>query len=151
MNQPNHASSSFPSLDVLIPHRLPMRFIEELISWSEKEAVCKAIVRASIPFVKDGRISTAISLEYFAQTAAAWFGYKAFVDHKPFELGVLCGARVLTLQTHELCVGDEVYCYAQNVWSDERLAQFTCRLECKHQEVAQASISVMQGMKELQR
>lgn len=151
MIRPPEPLSQFPDMDELIPHRSPMRWVDELILWDDEQAVCKATIRASIPLLTEDRVSSILSLEYFAQTAAAWFGYKALREGKPFQLGVLCGVRELTPLISELKVDDEVYSYARKIWNDDRLAQFTCRLECKHQVIAQATISVMQGMQELQR
>jgi len=64
-------------LDILIPHRPPMRWIESLLECTEASAVATATFDDNHFAVAHGRISEAALVECVAQTVAAALGERA--------------------------------------------------------------------------
>jgi len=134
---------AYPALHTILPHRPPMILIDELLEHSEYEVVCGVTVRAGEPFVADGRVPALISIEYFAQTVAAFFGYRARDQPEPF-MGVLLGARELDLRVDYFAVGDALRVAGRLTWTGGELAQFACELRRDDEVLARAAINVLQ-------
>jgi predicted hotdog family 3-hydroxylacyl-ACP dehydratase len=60
----------------LIPQRPPMVLIDQLISVSEKSAVGRLFIRESNVFCENGFLQEGGLMEFIAQTAAAYEGYR---------------------------------------------------------------------------
>lgn len=134
---------AYPALHTILPHRPPMILIDELLECSEYEVVCGVTVREGEPFVADGRVPALISVEYFAQTVAAFFGYRASDRSEPF-MGLLLGARALELSVDYFQVGDALRVAGRLAWTGGDLAQFVCELRRGNEVVARAAINVLQ-------
>jgi predicted hotdog family 3-hydroxylacyl-ACP dehydratase len=72
----------------LIPQRPPMQMIDRLVSVTEKGGKGSLMIRADNLFVENDRLSESAMVEFIAQTAAAFTGYKksghlrsAFIGH----------------------------------------------------------------------
>lgn len=137
--------SAYPALREILPHRPPMILIDELVHCSEREVVCSVTVRDGAPFVVDGRVPAMISLEYFAQTVAALYGYHARLTAAGFTMGMLLGTRELDLEADYFEVGQTLTVSGHEVWSAGQLAQFRCELRAGEQTLARAAISVLHG------
>lgn len=156
----------YPPLHDLLPHRPPMILIDELVHWDEREVVCSVTIRDDAPFVVDGRVPALVSIEYFAQTVAAFYGYLAR-HRQQFTMGMLLGTRELELRTDFFRVGDALTITGRELWNGGAssaggaspgeassegsapaggtLAQFRCELLRGPELLALASISVMQA------
>ena len=132
----------YPALGTILPHRPPMILIDELVHFDEREVVCSVTVRDGAPFVADGRVPALISLEYFAQTVAAYYGYLSRNTHQ-FTMGMLLGTRELELHTDFFRVGDALTVTGNELWNGGQLAQFRCELLRGPERLALASISVL--------
>ena len=60
----------------LIPQRQPMVLIDQLISVGEKSAVGRLFIRESNVFCENGFLQEGGLMEFIAQTAAAYEGYR---------------------------------------------------------------------------
>lgn len=60
----------------LIPQRPPMVLIDQLISTSEKSAVGRLFIKESNVFCENGFLQEGGLMEFIAQTAAAYEGYR---------------------------------------------------------------------------
>ena len=134
---------AYPALHTILPHRPPMILIDELLEHSEHEVVCGVTVREGEPFVADGRVPALISIEYFAQTVAAFFAYRGREQSEPF-MGLLLGARELDLHADYLQVGDALRVAGRLTWTGGELAQFACELRRGDEVLARAAINVLQ-------
>lgn len=132
----------FPALHAILPHRPPMILIDELVRCTTRQVVCAVTVRDGAPFVVDGRVPALISLEYFAQTVAAFYGYLSR-DRERFTMGMLLGTRELELHTDYLHVGDVLTVTGHEQWNGGNLAQFRCELHRGRELLAHAAISVL--------
>jgi len=59
-------------IDLLLPHRAPMRFVEKILALTTEQLVCDASIPARCPLVSDGCVPAVVALEAAAQAAAAW-------------------------------------------------------------------------------
>lgn len=66
------AAGNFPSLDALLPHRPPMRFVESILKPSTDALVCTARIPAQSALVAEGAAPALAAIEAAAQAAAAW-------------------------------------------------------------------------------
>lgn len=139
------APVAYPALREILPHRPPMILIDELLHCGPADVVCGVTVRDGAPFVEAGQISALISLEYFAQTVAALYGYNNRHSEE-FKVGMLLGTRDLELRATHFRVGEAFTVTGQEVWSGGQMAQFRCELLRGGAEVvARAAISVLHG------
>jgi predicted hotdog family 3-hydroxylacyl-ACP dehydratase len=65
-------AGNFPSLDTLLPHRPPMRFVESILQQSEDALNCIARIPARCALVSGGHAPPVVAIEAAAQAAAAW-------------------------------------------------------------------------------
>jgi predicted hotdog family 3-hydroxylacyl-ACP dehydratase len=135
----------YPALQTILPHRPPMILIDEMIACSEREVACVVTVREGAPFVADGRVPALISIEYFAQTVAAFCGYRGRDDPDGFTLGMLLGTRELELRVDWFHVGDVLTITGKEQWGSGQLASFACEVLRGDEVLARAAISVLQG------
>ncbi len=122
-----------------------MILIDELLHCDEREIVCGVTIREDAPFVQEGRVPALISLEYFAQTVAALFGYQSRHQPDAFRMGMLLGTRELELLTPYFEVGDALTITGHEEWRADPLARYRCELHRGAVLLAHAAISVVQG------
>jgi len=63
-------------IDTLMPHRRPLRLIDEILSVDEDSAVSAATINRQWPLLADGAANPIVLVELVAQTAAALGGFK---------------------------------------------------------------------------
>lgn len=64
------------NIDELVPHRRPLRLIDEILGVDEDSAVSAATISPQWPLLADGAANPIVLIELVAQTAAALGGYK---------------------------------------------------------------------------
>lgn len=134
---------SFPPLERFMPHRRPMLLLDALVAHEEEQVVCTKTFTADDPFVIDGEVSSFVTLELFAQAAAAHFGYLGLSRGGPMGSGALLGARKIELFVDSFAVGQPLTVTACQVMAMPPAAQFECTLEgADGTRLAEGSISV---------
>ena len=63
-------------IDSLLPHRRPMRLVDEIVAVEGDSVVTAATVIAQWPLLTDGAVSPIVTVELVAQSAAALGGWK---------------------------------------------------------------------------
>jgi predicted hotdog family 3-hydroxylacyl-ACP dehydratase len=63
-------------IDELVPHRRPLRLIDEILGVDEDSAVSAAVISRQWPLLADGAANPIVLIELVAQTAAAMGGLK---------------------------------------------------------------------------
>ena len=63
-------------IDELVPHRRPLRLIDEVLDMDEDSAVSAAVVTPQWPMLENGSANPIVLIELVAQTSAALGGYK---------------------------------------------------------------------------
>lgn len=80
----------------LIPHRLPMRLVEQLLEIDGKNGVVKAQIAADCPLVDaTGKLEDIALVELIAQSYATLKGYLDRLEAKPVRQGFLVGIKKL--------------------------------------------------------
>lgn len=94
--------------ELLIPHRLPMRLIETLLTADEGGGTAAATIAADGPLTgADGRLEAIGLVEMMAQAYAALQGYEDQRRGEPVKRGFLVGVRGFHL-TGEARAGDRL-------------------------------------------
>lgn len=94
--------------ETLIPHRSPMRLVDELVAWREEGGEVTARVAAGSPFATDdGRLEAVALVELLAQAYATLHGYEDRCQGRPPQMGFLVGSRSVRIE-QEARVGDEL-------------------------------------------
>ena len=124
--------SDFEILD-LIPQRPPMTMIDALISADEKSARGKLHILESNLFIHNGVLAEPGLIEFIAQTAAAYTGYKNKTTNREVSEGYIGAIKNLVIyalpkvNSHiqsEIVVENEIVGYtiiAGRVYQDEKL------------------------------
>jgi predicted hotdog family 3-hydroxylacyl-ACP dehydratase len=137
------AAMSFPPLERFMPHRRPMLLLDALVAHEADAVVCIKTFTDADPFVENGVVSAFVTLELFAQAAAAHFGYLGLSRGGPMGTGALLGARKIELYADSFAVGAPLTVRAQQVMAMPPAAQFECTLESADgTRLAEGSISV---------
>ncbi len=132
----------WPPLASLLPHRPPMLLLDGVERFETGLIECGVTPRAGGPFVEDDRVPALVSVEYFAQAAATYFGL-VHRDRGGMRIGVLLGARELRLEVDSFPVDAPMTARVREVWTDGQIAQFDCELRGRAGELlASASINV---------
>ncbi len=78
----------------LIPHRLPLRLVDRLLSVEGKNGVVEAVITADCPLVSTtGMLEDVALIELLAQSYAAINGYCERITNKPVRQGFLVGIK----------------------------------------------------------
>lgn len=90
----------------LIPHRLPLRLVERLLSINGKDGVVEAQVRADCPLVSaSGELEDVALIELMAQGYATLKGYLDQLEQLPVRQGFLVGIKKM-VRYQSAMVGD---------------------------------------------
>lgn len=135
------------SSDVLsrMPHRGPMLFLDEVLEVSGSKARARTVLRDDFILAKDGKVSSLVSIELFAQAAAAYMASKTSPTERPTVQGALLGSRSLDTFVDAFDVGDELIAEVEQVFGAGALAQFKCALFRAGEKVAEGNINVVSG------
>jgi predicted hotdog family 3-hydroxylacyl-ACP dehydratase len=126
-----------------MPHKPPMRLVDEVVSASDSAVVCRArIGEDHILREPNGRVSPLFAVELFAQTAAALMVYRSGQEGAGAFSGYLVGTRRIDIDIDAFDVGDEVLVTATELWGAGALAQLDCTVERGGVTVARGSINV---------
>ncbi|MCB9636069.1 MAG: hypothetical protein H6721_28490 [Sandaracinus sp.] len=133
--------------DVLsrMPHRGPMLFLDEVLEVGASTARTRTVLREDFLLAKDGKVSPLVSIELFAQAAAAFMASKTAPSDRPTVQGALLGSRSLDTFVDTFEVGDELIAEVEQVFGAGALAQFKCVLYRGETKVAEGNINVVSG------
>jgi len=94
-------------IDTLVPHRRPLRLIDEILSVDGHCAITAATVTADWPSFSAGAVSALLMIELVAQTAAVIGGYKALTAPSPSRVhsGMLVAIKQAEFELDALPVG----------------------------------------------
>jgi predicted hotdog family 3-hydroxylacyl-ACP dehydratase len=132
---------AFPAIAEVLPHSAPMILLDEIVAYDGAHIRCRASLRSDSVFVAEGRMRAIVSLEYMAQAVAAFAGMRDRAMGAPPRIGYLIGSREMTLEVDQFEIGDELLVVAEEVWGDERMSSFRCRVTRDGRCVAEASLS----------
>ncbi|HJL19001.1 MAG TPA: hypothetical protein RMH99_25285 [Sandaracinaceae bacterium LLY-WYZ-13_1] len=136
---------ALPPIDVLIPHRPPMRLVDEVVAHEGLTVVCRTTIREDMPFVRDGAVPSLLALELFAQSACCLVSLLAPPGTAGLQSGALLGSRAVRFFTDELRAGDVLEIRCEEKMAIGPTAQIQCEMRRDGEPVAEGSINVMAG------
>lgn len=139
--------SDYPPIEELIPHTGPMVLLDTLDHWAPGEASCSLQIREGTPFVEQGRVEGATTLEHMAQCVAACLGYEALLGGDGVRVGMIIGCKRFELHAPYLYVGDGATVHARRIRGNETLSHFDCRLDRGGEVFATAVLTLFHGDK----
>lgn len=115
-----------------IPHRGPMRFVDDVLSVGPDHVETTMTLRPDHIMAgvatDERKVSPLIAIELFAQSAAVLMSHRTMgTDPNPVA-GALLGTRGITTDVDTLTVGDVLIVRAKEKWGQGALAQFECEL-----------------------
>ena len=125
-----------------IPHRLPMRLVDALISCAETGAEIEAIPSADCILVgADGILDEAALVELLAQSYAVAKGYDDLLQGKPISEGYLVGVRKFHI-LHPARAGERLLVRIKTVGSFEGFAVAEGEVEREGELIARGTIKL---------
>jgi predicted hotdog family 3-hydroxylacyl-ACP dehydratase len=98
------------AIERLIPHRLPMRMVEQIERVDEQSIAARCTVRESWPTAEHGFARTLVLIEVIAQSAAALQGWRERHESEVAKGGLLVGVPSAKLASPAIPVGTELRC-----------------------------------------
>jgi predicted hotdog family 3-hydroxylacyl-ACP dehydratase len=133
---------SFPEIEMLLPHRAPMLWIDRVIAREGDRVRCSLTLREDHVFVHDGRVEPLVAIEWMAQALGALVGMIDREHDQNPRPGYLIAIPDGHFYVTHFSVGDVVEIEAARVWGDDQLASFECKVERGALLCATAQLSV---------
>lgn len=116
--------TQYPPIAEFLPHRGPMVLLDAMTRWAEGEAECSLRVRETARFVVEGRVESAVTIEYMAQAVAACLGYEAVLNGGAVRSGMIIACKTFTAHADALQVGDELRVHVRRIRGSDTLSHF---------------------------
>ena len=129
----------------LIPHDPPMALLDELVDHEGSRSACRVTIRPDSIFAGERGVPSYVTLEYMAQAIAAHGGFLARTDGAPVQKGFLLGTPRLSTFRPFLAPGTVLRVEVEQVWGDDALLHFACRVidEDTQEIVAESGVRVL--------
>ncbi|HJK89780.1 MAG TPA: hypothetical protein RMH85_23385 [Polyangiaceae bacterium LLY-WYZ-15_(1-7)] len=129
-----------------LPHGGPMLFLDEVLEVGPTRVRTRTVLKEGFLLADgEGKVSPLVSIELFAQAAAAFMVNRVADTDRPFVQGALLGTRKLECHVDRFEVGDVLEVEAEEVFGAGALAQFRCALFREGEKVAEGAINVVSG------
>lgn len=128
-----------------IPQRGAMRLLDRVLEVGPGHSVAEVDVPCDGLFVRDGAVPSWIGIEYMAQTVSAWAGGRARrAGGLGPRVGLLLGTRRYEARRAAFPGGARLRIEARcELMAENGLGMFDCRILMEGEEVAVATISVL--------
>lgn len=131
-------------IETLIPHRCPMRIVEQVRAATDETIETVSTVRDTWPTVQNGNARTVMLIELVAQTAAALAGWMERNETTAKGHGYLVGVPHAELRRPVVPVGTVLYCSAHVTQAIDNFRAFDGRVTDQNgEELASASIQAL--------
>ena len=147
MDEPSMSDIDFASLriETIVPHSGRMLMVDRLLSRDDDCVVLGAMVRPENIFADAHGVPAWIGIEYMAQAVAAWAGCRALARNEPVKIGFLLGTRRYHNHCQYFGFGTQLRIEARReIFGDNGLGMFSCRILDGELELASAQISVFE-------
>jgi predicted hotdog family 3-hydroxylacyl-ACP dehydratase len=121
--------NKFPAIEELVPHTGAMVLLDALVDYRPGYARCLGSVRAGAPFVRDGAVTSVVTIEYMAQAVAACLGCEALGEGTGVRVGMIIACKQFEAHAEDdLHVGDELVVEVRRIQGNDELSHFDCKL-----------------------
>jgi predicted hotdog family 3-hydroxylacyl-ACP dehydratase len=135
------------AVERLVPHRGGMLWLDRVLHVDDDGVVAEAVIDADHLLADpdaDG-LPGWLGIEYMAQAIAAWAGARALARGEPARPGFLLGSRRYECRRPLLAFGLRLRIEARReLFGDNGLGMFACRLLDGDVEIAAANVSVFE-------
>jgi predicted hotdog family 3-hydroxylacyl-ACP dehydratase len=133
-------------IDALVPHRRPMRLIDEILAIEDDAATTAAVVTRDWPTFAAGAAHALLMIELVAQTAAVVGGYKALTtpSGRPARKGMLVGIKRAAFQVDRLPRGTRLVTWAETRTMLENFKEINGIVKIDDRIVGQVSLQGVQ-------
>ncbi len=133
------------SVNALLPHAPPMVLLDEVLGWEQGKVATALTIRPESPFFsQEGGVPSYIGLEYMAQTCGVYAGIEAKNQEQPVRLGFLLGTRNFHASIDRFLLGDRLVIEATEVFRQDGMGVFDCRIKNGDEEIASAQLNLYQ-------
>jgi predicted hotdog family 3-hydroxylacyl-ACP dehydratase len=134
-----------PPLAELVPHRGPMRLLDEVVSHGERRIECRTTIRGDHAFLQDGKVESVVCVELVAQAVAAYVGYQDWLAQRKPQLGFIVSCREATFEAPFLSPGDTLTVEASHTWGESHAGSFKGRVSREGVTIAHVELGVYRG------
>ena len=127
----------------LVPHAPPMLALDALVEWADGEATATMTVDPSAPYVVDGRVGSAWTLEFMAQSVAACLGRAAFLEGGGVRVGMVVSCRKLSVARPWIPAGTALTLRCRRLRGTDASSQFETSCHDDDGEVARATMTLL--------
>lgn len=136
---------SYLPIEHYVPHRATMLLLDALLEASAEHAVASVRVPRDGMFNQLQGVPTWVTVEYMAQTVAAWAGWCALERGDAVKVGFLLGTRKLQVTQPFVPAGAQLSVRVQcELLAGNGLGMFDSCVMLGEQVIAQAKISVFE-------
>ena len=113
-------------VDSFIPHKAPIKLIDQLLEHSDGSVVTRAIIGSDNLFYDAGLqgVPSWTAIEYLAQTAATWVGLQVSLEADEIMPAFLVSARQLRVTCPVFAAGSELQIHVDVNFSDGPIVAF---------------------------
>ncbi len=136
---------TYPDIELLVPHRSPMLFIDAIKEAGEKSLRCGARVRGTHPLLREGKVDIVATVEYVAQTVSAYVGYKNHLARPGTApgIGFLVSCNEAVFDAESLHLDDELDIVVEHIWGESAFGKFRGEVTRKEARIAWMDVSVV--------
>ena len=132
-------------IESIVPHRGRMLMVDRLLAGDSEGTVVSALIRPDNLFADEIGVPAWVGIEYMAQAIAAWAGIQALIRGEPTRIGFLLGSRRYLAHVGHFGFGDRLTIEARReLFGDNGLGMFSCRIALGDRELANAQVSVFE-------
>ena len=132
-----------PPVTSLLPHRGPMRLLDEAVEITQVRALCRGTVRPDNPFLKEGWLDPQVHIELIAQASAAFVSATDPL-HRRIQ-GYLVAARNVDLAEVDVPVGAVLLVEVVEAARIGDFASFDGVVTWEGREVARGNVKVFKA------
>jgi predicted hotdog family 3-hydroxylacyl-ACP dehydratase len=136
------SDTKYPAIVDLLPHAGAMVLLDALTHWQSGQARCAATIREHAPFVVQGSVASAVTIEYMAQAVAACLGYEAITSGGGVRVGMIIACKRFEAHAEKLDVGDALEIDVMCVQGNESLSHFDCKVARAGQLFSAATLTL---------
>ena len=132
-------------IEEILPHQHPAILIDGVEHWDDISITTMVHIGPECPFFEEGHgVPVHVGIEYMAQSCGAYAGIKSLEQKTLVQIGFLLGTREYKCTQPWFLPNTMLKIVAHEVFRDERMGSFSCRILCDNVELASAQLSVFQ-------
>src|SRR3954469_5254542 len=135
---------TLPSIAELLPHAPPMVLLDRVVARRAGSITVEVTIGEESLFLGPEGVPGHIGLEYMAQACGAYAGAEALEAGQAVRVGFLLGTRHYALHAPWFRRGDVLLVSADEVYRDDEMGVFGCRIVIDGRVAAEAQLNVYQ-------